>query len=417
VLLQQALATQEEIDRQWALSQQVWAGEKKGRRLLAEHISSIGTVVKQLGVELEAVEKRAQSVVHQGLQQMERQSLVTMSNVELTRQQQTFLSQAVEAHVASLTADQREFQRGVEVQLAGLRERFTTASIEISQVATAVHGAREEKRHGDASEAGTAVLVRELATKLEGLDERVHSMRQFSEHQVAEVNQQHRLTIEDVRRQSEALQQEFKTRMDAQFALQATEVATALADARRANAADSTAKLAEIERTYAGVGTTMLPVVDARLGQVSAELRELIAADRALHVEARKAVVDGLEGRLAALAQRVSETDQKLSSALSRVMDASGSHIKRVAASQRQTLTDLSHTQRSEVARSIAASEAAQAMARTNQDRRNRETLEALEIRVAMSTEAMEKLASYISNKQVALEEKMDTLLKTVVVV
>ena len=47
------------------------------------------------------------------MQQMERQTLVNTGNVSLTRQQQEFMKQAVEASVGRVTLEQRAFQQSV----------------------------------------------------------------------------------------------------------------------------------------------------------------------------------------------------------------------------------------------------------------------------------------------------------------
>lgn len=62
-LLAAALAAQQDIENQYKMNQEQWDGEKKNKKILQDHIVSIGNVVRQLGLELNAVEQRAQMTV------------------------------------------------------------------------------------------------------------------------------------------------------------------------------------------------------------------------------------------------------------------------------------------------------------------------------------------------------------------
>ena len=94
-----------------------------------------------------------------------------------------------------------------------------------------------------------------------------------------------------------------------------------------------------------------------RLGQVSAELRELVAADRTFHVEGRKGIMETIDARLETLSNYVVETDKKLTQALSRMMDASGVHMRKIAKSQTENATSLVEKQNKDLLAKMAALE------------------------------------------------------------
>jgi len=433
-LLAAALAAQQDIENQFKMNQEQWDGEKKNKKILQDHIVSIGNVVRQLGLELNAVEQRAQMTVYQGLQQMERQTMMAAGAVNMSKQQQDFMARAVDTAVKTMGAEQRSFQKSVESQLTQLRENLTGFNIEFSQVTGVLNQTIAKTKEIDANQQAARTGLDGLSARLEGLDERFKALREGQETQGKEMVAAHRTMIEDMMRQAEHQQREFQHRMDAEFSQRSREAERQQADMQRTMASNNASTAAELQSKFtsaaaisigsgggggggAGSMLTVIPVLDARLGQVSAELRELVAADRNFHVEGRKAIMDNLDTRLGTLSNYVVETDKKLTQALSRMMDASGAHMRKIAKSQSENATSLVQAQNAELLDKLAMLEKKNARALRDLERRIHEETKLVADKIVATADQMDTVGSHITAKQNELELQLSKVLKTVVIV
>jgi hypothetical protein len=157
--------------------------------------------------------------------------------------------------------------------------------------------------------------------------------------------------------------------------------------------------------------------LDARLGQVSAELRELVAADRTFHVEGRKGLSERVDARLTNLSDFILEIDQKLTKALSRIMDASGAHMKKVALTQQQNTEALVLQQKEETEAHLQDLSSAQTLALRALERRIHNETKELGGKIARALDGMDLLSSHITTKQNALEVQLSKVMKTVILV
>lgn len=432
-LLSAALAAQQDIENQFKMNQEQWDGEKKNKKILQDHVVSIGNVVRQLGTELNAVEQRAQMAVYQGLQHMERQSMMAAGAVNMSKQQQDFMARAVDTAVKTMGADQRSFQKSVEAQLTQLRENLTGFNIEFSQLTGALNQTIVKTKEIDASQQANRAGIDQVAARLEGLDERFKALRDGQELQGKEMVAAHRTMIEDMMRQAEHQQREFQHRMDAEFSQRSREAERQQADMQRTMAANNASTAAELQSKFttaaslniatgsggggAGSMMTVIPVLDARLGQVSAELRELVAADRTFHVEGRKGIMETIDARLETLSNYVVETDKKLTQALSRMMDASGVHMRKIAKSQTENATSLVEKQNKDLLAKMAALEKKNIQLLRDLERRIHEETKLVADKIVATADNMDTVGSHITAKQNELEIQLSKVLKTVVIV
>lgn len=286
----------------------------------------------------------------------------------------------------------------------------------------------------DANQQAARTGLDGLSARLEGLDERFKALREGQETQGKEMVAAHRTMIEDMMRQAEHQQREFQHRMDAEFSQRSREAERQQADMQRTMASNNASTAAELQSKFtsaaaisigsgggggggAGSMLTVIPVLDARLGQVSAELRELVAADRNFHVEGRKAIMDNLDTRLGTLSNYVVETDKKLTQALSRMMDASGAHMRKIAKSQSENATSLVQAQNAELLDKLAMLEKKNARALRDLERRIHEETKLVADKIVATADQMDTVGSHITAKQNELELQLSKVLKTVVIV
>jgi len=286
----------------------------------------------------------------------------------------------------------------------------------------------------DANQQATRANIDQVAAKLEGLGERFNVLRDGQETQGKEMVAAHRTMIEDMMRQAEHQQREFQHRMDAEFSQRSREAERQQSDMQRTMASNNASTAAELQSKFTtaaslniaagsggggGAGTmmTVIPVLDARLGQVSAELRELVAADRTFHVEGRKGIMETVDARLETLSNYVVETDKKLSQALSRMMDASGAHMRKIAKSQSENATDLVQKQNKELMDKMAALEKKNGRALRDLERRIHEETKMVADKIVATADNMDTIGSHITAKQHELEVQLSKVLKTVVIV
>jgi len=237
-------------------------------------------------------------------------------------------------------------------------------------------------------------------TQLEGMDERLRQIRVFHEQQLAEMHRSHNQTLQNVIREAATMHQEMQHQMDRQF------------DAMRAQFKEQ--EIAIVMKIESGNNAA---VFEAQINQYRAELHQEMAEDKRFHVEANKSLAESLEARSQQLATYIATTDKKLTGALSRMIDASEHIMKDTAEHQYKKAREMAEKHQSQGRQELLNVATVAETSLGDVETKMQRQLKHLDDKIAAASDSIDLVTSHLNLQNSSLEERIEKIMKTVVVV